>query len=219
MEYIQAVLFTFKYIFGQTGNTDLFYLFSVVALLFYAWRRHDKLAFILKATIPFAIVCMGMAFLYPNIDRMRVWVFLGKVLLNITLMLFVAYNSRKWKLTKFVNAVVWILAVETGLAFMLPNSSMWTTESLMGGEEFVTRLRLFYLNAGALSFACGFILILLVYQLITEEVVWHQVIGVLIIGFDIYLSYGMSGMACAVMAVAAMLLLAYIYKFNGIKLK
>ena len=58
MEYIQAVLFTFKYIFGQTGNTDLFYFFSVVALLFYAWRRHDKLAFILKATIPFAIVCM-----------------------------------------------------------------------------------------------------------------------------------------------------------------
>ena len=219
MEYIQAVLFTFKYIFGQTGNTDLFYLFSAVALMFYLWRRHDKLAFILKATIPFAIVCMGMVFLCPNIDRMRVWVFLGKMLLNITLMLFVAYNSRKWKLTKFVKAVVWILAAETGLAFMLPNSSMWITERFMGGAESVTRLRLFYLNAGALSFACGFILILLVYQLITEEVVWHQVIGVLIIGFDIYLSYGMSGMACAVMAVAAMLLLAYIYKFNGIKLK
>ena len=219
MEYIQAVLFTFKYILGQNSNTDILYLFSALVLLFYAWRRHDKFAFILKTSVPFAIVCIGMALLYPQIDVLRLFIFFAKMVLNVTFMLFVAYNSRKWKLTKFVKTVVLILAVETGLAFLLPNSSLWVTENLIGGTESVVRLKLFFLNAGALSYACGFVLILLVYQLITEEVVWHQVIGVVVVITDIYLSYGLGGLTSALMAVVFMLCLTYVYKFKDLQVK
>lgn len=219
MEYIQAILFTFKYILGQNGNTDLLYLFSAVAFLFYVWRRHDKVAFILKASIPLAIVCVGMTIFYPHIEVLRVFIFLAKMVLNITFMLFVAYNNRKWKLTKFVKAVVLILVAETGLAFLLPDSQLWITEKLIDGVGNVTRLRLFYSNASALSFACGFILILLVYQFITEEVAWHQVIGVVVVIADLYLSYGIGGLASALMAVVFMLCLAYIYKFKNVQIK
>lgn len=219
MEYIQAVLFTLKYILGQTSKTDLLYIFSAIALLFYAWRRHEKVALILKASLPIIVVCIGMAIFYPHIEPLRVFVFLKKMILNITFMLFVAYNSRKWKLTKFVKAVVLILVAETGLAFLLPDSQLWITETFADGAENVTRLKLFYSSAGALSFACGFMLILLVYQLITEDVVWHQVIGVVVVIADIYLSYGMGGITSSLMAVAFMLCLAYVYKFKNLGLK
>lgn len=217
MEYIQAILFTFKYIFGQDGNTDLLYVFSAIVLLFYAWRRHDKFAFIIKAEFPFLIICLLMSLSYPNISIIRVLVFFGKMLLNITLMFFVAYNSRKWKLTKFVKTTVLILSVATVLAMLLPQSNLWIREKLIDGVTDITRLKLFYLNAGALSFSCGFILILLVYQVITEEIVWHQVIGIIVAIMDIYLSYGMGGLTSALLAVALMLFFAYIYRFRNIE--
>lgn len=216
MEYILAVLFTFKYIFGTSGNTDLLYLFSIIALLFYAWRRHDKFSLIMKTSIPLVIMCSGMVLFYPDIDAFRVLVFLGKMILNITFALFAAYNSRKWKIAKFLKVVILILAVETGLALLLPDSGLWITEKLIYGVEDVTRLKLFYLNAGALSFSCGFILILLVYQVITEEIVWHHVIGIVVVLIDIYLSYGIGGLISALLAVAVMLILAYIYRFKGV---
>ena len=91
MEYIQAILFTFKYILGQSGNTDILYLFSAIAFFFYAWKRHDKLVLVLKVSLPVAIVCVGMALFYPQIDILRVFVFLGKMIFNITFMVKIVF--------------------------------------------------------------------------------------------------------------------------------
>lgn len=214
MEYIQAFLFTSKYILGRDRNTDIFYLFAGLAFLFYLWKRHGHLKLIIQIVSPIAVICTLMAFAYPWASALRCLVFLAKTLLNITLMVFVAYNCRKWKMIRFAELIVWIHAVETLLAVILPESSLWVSDYAVDGVGMVTRLRLFYQSAGAMAFACGFVLVLLVYQLITEEVVWHQVLGIGVMALDLFLAYGIGGISCTLLAVSAMLFMAYIHDYH-----
>lgn len=211
MEYIQAFLFTSKYLLGRNGNTDIFYLFAVFALLFYIWKRPEHLKLVCRVVLPVCFSCFFMVIFYPWINATRCFIFLAKIVLNSTLFVFVAYNCRKWKVIRFAETIVWIHALETVLAVLLPNSSMWTTDVSLEGIGRVTRLRLFYQDAGTMAFACGFVLVLLVYQLITEEIVWRQIIGIGVMGTDLYLAFGIGGISCTLLAVAAMLIMSFIY--------
>ena len=146
MEFIQAFLFTSKYILGRSGNTDIFYLFSAFALLFYVWKRHDKLRYIVRLLMPFVILIFIMAFLYPWTWAGRSFIFLAKMALNFTLMVFVAYNCRRWKMFRFVETIVWVHGIETAIALLLRNSTLWTPEEFVDGIVMASRLRLFYLR-------------------------------------------------------------------------
>ena len=212
MEYIQAFLFTSKYILGRSGNTDIFYLFSAFVLLFYAWKRHDKLAYIFKLLVPFIVLTFIMAYLYPWTWVNRSFIFLAKMALNFTLMVFVAYNCRRWKMFRFVETIVWIHGIETLIAVLFRNSSLWTTEEFVNGVVGASRLRLFYINAGALAFSSGLVLVMLVYQIMTEEVFWKQAIGAVVMIIDLYLSYGIGGIICAFIAIFSMLCVGYVHK-------
>ena len=212
MEYIQAFLFTSKYILGRSGNTDIFYLFSAIALLFYAWKRHDKLAYILKLLAPFIALTFIMAYLYPWTWVNRSFIFLAKMALNFTLMVFVAYNCRRWKMFRFVETIVCINGVETVVALLFRDSVLWTPEEFVDGTVAASRLRLFYMNAGALAFASGLVLVMLVYQIMTEEVFWKQAIGAVVMIIDLYLSYGIGGIICAFIAIFFMLCVGYVHK-------
>lgn len=212
MEYIQAFLFTSKYILGRSGNTDIFYLFSAFALIFYALKRHDKLAYILKLLSPFIVITFIMAYLYPWTWVNRSFIFLAKMALNITLMVFVAYNCRRWKMFRFIGTIVWIHGIETVIALLFKNSSLWTPEEFVDGVVEASRLRLFYMNAGALAFASGLVLVMLVYQIMTEEVFWKQAIGAVVMIVDLYLSYGIGGITCAFIAIFSMLCVGYVHK-------
>lgn len=220
MEYIQAFLFTSKYLLGRNGNTDIFYLFAAFVLLFYIWKRPGHLKLICKLVLPVCFLCVFMALAYPWINVFRCFIFFAKIVLNCSLLVFVAYNCRKWKMIRFAETIVWIHAIETALALLLPGSSLWTRDISLEGIGRVTRLRLFYQDAGSMAFACGFVLVLLVYQLITEEIVWRQLLGIGIMVADLYLAYGMGGISCTLLAVSAMLFMAYLYdKRHGTKEK
>lgn len=212
MEYIQAFLFTSKYILGRSGNTDIFYLFSAFVLCFYLFKRHKKLAYIFYLLIPFAVVSLVMAFTYPWIVIDRVFIFFAKMALNITLMVFVAYNCRRWKMFRFVETIVWIHAIETAIALLFRDSSLWTPEEFVDGTVVASRLRLFYIDAGALAFASGLVLVMLIYQIMTEEVFWKQAISAVVMIVDLYLSYGIGGIACAIIAIFSMLCVGFIHK-------
>ena len=212
MEYIQAFLFTSKYILGRSGNTDIFYLFSAFALLFYAWKRHDKLAYILKMLVPFIVITFVMAYLYPWTWASRSFIFLAKMALDFTLMVFVAYNCRRWKMFRFVETIVWIHGIETVIALLFRDSILWTPEEFVDGIVSASRLRLFYINAGALAFASGLVLVMLVYQIMTEEVFWKQAIGAVVMLIDLYFSYGIAGITCAFIAIFSMLCVGYVHK-------
>ncbi len=168
MEYIQAFLFTSKYILGRSGNTDIFYLFSAFVLIFYAWKRHDKLAYIFKLLVPFIVLTFIMAYLYPWTWVNRSFIFLAKMALNFTLMVFVAYNCRRWQMFRFVEKIVWIHGIETVIALLFRDSVLWAPEEFVDGIVSASRLRLFYINAGAFAFASGLVLVMLVYQIMTE---------------------------------------------------
>ena len=214
MEYIQAFLFTSKYIFGRTGNTDIFYIFSVFVVLFYALKRRDKFFFIIKISIPFAIVSFIMAYAYPWTDNIRTFVFSAKMILNLTLMVFVAYNCRRWNMFRFVETVVCIHGVETVVALVFRNSSFWTPEEFVDGMATASRLRLFYINAGALAFTSGLVLVMLIYQIMTEDVFWKQALGAVVMIVDLYLSYGIGGIVCSFIAVLSLLCVGYIHKIQ-----
>ena len=186
MEYIQAFLFTSKYLLGRNGNTDIFYLFAAFVLLFYIWKRPGHLKLICKLALPVCFLCVFMVFVYPWINVFRCFIFFAKIVLNCSLLVFVAYNCRKWKMIRFAETIVWIHAIETALALLLPGSSLWTRDISLEGIGRVTRLRLFYQDAGSMAFACGFVLVLLVYQLITEEIVWRQILGIGVMVADLY---------------------------------
>ena len=212
MEFIQAFLFTSKYIMGRSGNTDIFYLFSVFTLLFYAWKRHDKLGYIFKLLMPFVVLTFIMAFAYPWTRVDRSFIFLAKMALNLTLMVFVAYNCRRWKMFRFVETIVLIHGIETVIALLFRNSVLWTPEEFVDGIVSASRLRLFYMNAGALAFASGLVLVMLVYQIMTEEVFWKQAVGASVMIADLYLSYGIGGITCAFIAIFSMLCVGYTRK-------
>ena len=216
MEFIQAFLFTSKYILGRNGNLDIFYMFSAFALLFYMWKRHDKLKLIVQIFVPVAVVTMGMAFLYPWANTERCFIFMAKMLLNITLLVFVACNCKKWKIGRFVTTISYIHGIETFIALFLKGSSLWASEEMLDGAESVLRLRLFYKDAGAMAFASGLTLVILVYLILKEDIVWQYVLGIVIAAIDLFLSYGVGGIACAVFAIVLMLLMSSIYnKQNG----
>lgn len=209
MEYIQAFLFTSRYIVGRNGNTDIFYLFAGFALLFYVLKRRDKLALILGTALPIALVSIAMSLFYPNILPIRCMVFLAKIILNITLMVFVAFNCKKWRLKRFTEAVVWIHAVETIVALMFRQSPLWIELDIGNGIQTVSRLRLLYMDAASMAFTSGLILVVLVYQILTEDVFWRQVIGIAVMGVDLYLSYGLTGIVCSVLATIALIIFVF----------
>ena len=212
MEYIQAFLFTSKYILGRSGNTDIFYLFSAFVLLFYMLKRRDKFIYIVKLLAPFALLTVIMAFVYPWTKVDRTFIFLAKMALNLTLMVFVAYNCRCWKMFRFVETIVCIHGVETVIALFFRNSALWTPEKFVDGVVYASRLRLFYMNAGTMAFASGLVLVMLVYQIMTEEVFWKQAIGAVVMLVDLYLSYGIGGISCAFIAIFLMLCVGYMHK-------
>ena len=214
MEFIQAFLFASKYILGRNGNLDIFYMFSALALCFYLWKRHDKLRLILCITLPIAVVTLIMALFYPEIDEIRCLVFAVKMLLNATLFVFVAYNCRKWKLGRFCVTISYIHGIETVIALLFRNSSLWVTENLISVEDSVSRLRLFYTDPGSMAFASGLVLVILVYLLLKEEVVWRYVIGICIALIDLFLSYGVGGIACSAVAIVIMLGMACSYNIR-----
>lgn len=211
MEFIQAFLFTSKYLLGRNSNQDIFYLFSAFALCFYIWKRHDKLKLVLKIFLPIPVVTLGMAFLYPDVSKVRCIVFLGKMLLNVTLLVFVAYNCKKWKLGRFVETISIIHGIETIIALLFRNCGLWVTENLISGEASVSRLRLFYTDPGSMAFASGLVLVILVYLLLKEEIVWHYVIGIVVALIDLFLSFGVGGITCAVAAIVLMLGMSCFY--------
>ncbi len=212
MEYIQGFLFTSKYILGRNGNTDIFYLFSAFVLFYYILKRKEKLLLVLKIMIPFAVVTTIMAFAYPWTNVLRTYIFLAKTLLNMTLMVFVACNCKNWKIFRFVETIVWIHAIETVFALLLRNSSLWLAENFADGGEVSMRLQLFYINPGAMAFVSGLVLVMLVYQIMTEEVFWKQSIGAVVMLVDLYLSYGFAGIGCAMLAILSMLGMGYAVK-------
>lgn len=212
MEYIQAFLFTSKYILGRSGNTDIFYLFSAFVLVFYLFKRHEKLFYVIMLLIPFAVVSMVMAIAFPWTVVDRIMIFFVKMALNITLMVFVAYNCRRWKMFRFVETIVWIHAIETVIALFFRDTDLWTPEEFVDGTVVASRLRLFYIDAGALAFASGLVLVMLVYQIMTEEVFWKQAIGAIVMTVDLYLSYGIGGIACTIIAIFSMICVGYIHK-------
>lgn len=214
MEFIQAFLFTSKYILVRNGNLDTFYLFSAFTLCFYIWKRHDKLKLIVSITLPIAVITLIMTLFYPEINKLRCLVFIAKTLLNISLLVFVAYNCKKWKLGRFVEAVSYIHGVETLIALIFRNSGLWITETLVNAEESVSRLRLFYMDPGSMAFASGFVLVILLYLSLSEKVVWRYVIGMGIAIADLFLSFGIGGIACSVMAIVLILAMSCSYNMR-----
>ena len=62
-----------------------------------------------------------------------------------------------------------------------------------------------------MAFASGLVLVILVYLLLKEEIVWHYVIGIVVALIDLFLSFGVGGITCAVAAIVLMLGMSCFY--------
>ncbi|WP_330369820.1 glycosyltransferase [Butyrivibrio sp. FCS014] len=215
MEYILAFLFTSQYILGRDRNADIFYLFSALALFFYVLKRREKFYLILKCVMPFAVVTLIMAFLYPWSDTLRTFIFLAKMVLNITLLVFVAYNSKRWNIYRFAEMIALIQGIETVIALLLPDSALWYQDEFIQGTLYASRLRLFYTDAGTLAFSSGIVLVMLIYQMMTQEVFWKQALCSLVMMVDMYLSYSIGAMGYAAVAILIMAVVGYYSKRNS----
>ena len=210
MEYLLGFFFTSKYIFGRSGNTDMYYLFSIFVLLFYFFKRKEKLKLIAKIMMPLTIICIMMCVFYQNINIGRCIIFFLKILLDITLFVLVLTNCKKWKMNVFVRTISLIHGIETIFALILPNSTLWEAENLINNADSISRLRLFYMDPGTMAFASGLVLVILVYLLINEEVKWHYILGIFVMITDLYLSYGLGGISCALVAIIFILIVSFI---------
>ena len=110
--------------------------------------------------------------------------------------------------------MAFIQGIETVIALCLPESTLWVTEELVDNAGIVSRLRLFYSNAGAMAFASGLALVILAYLVIKEEIVWYHVVGMAIVTVDLFLSYGIGGIACALVGIIAMLAMTFVHNIS-----
>lgn len=219
MEFIQAFLLTSKYILGRNGGLDIYYFFSIFVVFFYLWKRHDKALLIARACLPIAIVSAIIAFLHPWADRFGCFIFFIEMVLDITIMMFATCNCKKWKIGRFADAIACIHAVETILALIIPKSSLWITEKMIGGVESVSRLRLFYLDSETMAFVCGLTMAILIYQIIKDGFVWRYVVGLVVMSIDLFLSYGLGGITCALVATIFMVVLIVVNNVRELKIK
>lgn len=204
MEYILAFLFTFNYILKSVNGINLYHMVAFAALIWYVIKRRPQLKAIVWGSVFFLVYAVVVLFVSGNEKFINILWFSVIMLLNVTLAIYVIYNCKKWNLLKWSYIVVVIHAVETLIAIIFKNSNLWVWLTLTDGKQ-VHRLKLFYSEPAFFSFACGLILIFMVYQLLNEKVSWKTFAGIVVCVIDLYLSYGLGGIFATIFAVGLML--------------
>ena len=212
MEIIQSFLLSFKLIFSSNPNFDIYYFFGVFAVLWYLWRRREKLPKILLFWVPFAIVGVGLFAVRCMIGLTQISsnsietlsTALIKLFLCITIMIFVAYNCANWDISKWAGSIALWHVVLTFLAVLMPDSRFWYIQKYEGAT--VRRMQLLYQSPSALSFVCGMVVLILVYQIAKEGVLWQYLAAIAVMIIDMFYSYSMAGILTTILGVAVIVI-------------
>lgn len=198
---LQAFLYTSKFIIGGNGNLDLYYFFSIIIIFTYFIKKPKQL----KKVMAFAVAIVVFQLIIGLINGVqqsyqRNLVTISKMILNIILMIYISQKYREWNVKQFINYVTLILLVETIAAFIFQNSVLWRHNDLINVYS-KTRLQLLYVEPSELSLHCGFLIILILISIKENGFDKRFILNIAVVGLDILLTAGMSGIACLAIAI------------------
>lgn len=206
MEYILGLLIVFNNCIRIMNVFSPLEIFSVAVLAVYMVRRSRALKSIIILSFLGAAYTVAVQFVTGTAFGSEAWMFLFRLILNITLAVYVAENYKSRKLPKLAFTVALCQGIETVFAFAFPASELWEQKLYSTGVT-VSRLKLLYREPSYLSFICGILLVIFIYHLISEKFSWKTFAGAAICLIDMLLSNGISGIITMIAAVVIMLMI------------
>lgn len=198
---IQAFLYTSKFIIGGNGNLDLYYFFSICVIFYFLFKKPYYLKKVICVIAVLAltqiVICISSGIQQNYIRNM---VTIGKLVLDVVLMYYVSYSYKKWNVQQFINLVSCILFVETIFALVFSESILWRHNDVINVYS-KTRLQLLYIEPSELSLHCGFLLILILIQMLENGLKKIHIVNIFIVSLDLILTAGMSGIACLAISI------------------
>lgn len=204
---LQAFLYTSKFIIGGNGNLDLYYFFSIIIIVTYFLKKPkqcEKVMICAVIIIFFQIIIGSINGIQQDYQRNLVTI--SKTILNIVLMVYISQKYQEWNLDQFINCVTMILLLETVAAFIFDDSILWRHNDLINVYS-KTRLQLLYIEPSELSLHCGFLIILILMNIMENGFNKRYILNTAVVGLDLILTAGMSGIACLAIAIAIYVLI------------
>lgn len=184
MEYVQAFLYTFNCILYPWAEIELYYIFALFALLWYAVKMKPQVRYIGIAAMLLTLAGIGVCLTIENPNVIEITGMLVNLLLNIVIAIFVIYNCRKWTMYTWAFAMTGFHAVLTLFALIFRgNQYLWK-----GGN-----MKLLYREPRFFTYTLGILLIYYGCRVITKGIRKKTIAGILVALLDVYLSRAETG--------------------------
>ncbi len=203
MEFLIAILaFLNNSLFG---GLYLFYGFSVVVLIWYAFGKRRSLRTIGVLSLVMLIYTAAVQLFTGTGDLKAAAVFWLHTALNIVLMVWTANNMNKLKDQTVICSAGALFGISTVAALVVRGPLFWKAQEYVDGFG-PERLKLLYPEPAYLSIICGALLVLAIYQMIAKKFRYRILISGAVFLLCMVLSYGLGGMIACAISIAVLVM-------------
>lgn len=195
------------------GNLDPFYLFGI-----YNFKKilcsNKKIREFLLFSLPILFISVIQFVFIKNINYTKFFVNIFKIMICISIMLYVKNKNIKINLVDICKKVTFLLVIFTIIAFLFKESSIFWRLNDYTNIYDLRRLQLFYLEPSELGFHISILLILLFSFLLSKKDNKKSIYFLLIINIIIlYFSKSMGAILILLISLIVMMITNII--FNG----
>ena len=195
------------------GNLDPFYLFGI-----YNFKKilcsNKKIREFLLFSLPILFISVIQFVFIKNINYTKFFVNIFKIMICISIMLYVKNKNIKINLVDICKKVTFLLVIFTIIAFLFKESSIFWRLNDYTNIYDLRRLQLFYLEPSELGFHISILLILLFSFLLSKKDNKKSIYFLLIINIIIlYFSKSMGAILLLLISLIVMMITNII--FNG----
>lgn len=195
------------------GNLDPFYLFGI-----YNFKKilcsNKKIREFLLFSLPILFISVIQFVFIKNINYTKFFVNIFKIMICISIMLYVKNKNIKINLVDICKKVTFLLVIFTIIAFLFKESSIFWRLNDYTNIYDLRRLQLFYLEPSELGFHISILLILLFSFLLSKKDNKKSIYFLLIINIIIlYFSKSMGAILLLLISLIVMMIANVI--FNG----
>lgn len=195
------------------GNLDPFYLFGI-----YNFKKilcsNKKIREFLLFSLPILFISVIQFVFIKNINYTKFFVNIFKIMICISIMLYVKNKNIKINLVDICKKVTFLLVIFTIIAFLFKESSIFWRLNDYTNIYDLRRLQLFYLEPSELGFHISILLILLFSFLLSKKDNKKSIYFLLIINIIIlYISKSMGAILLLLISLIVMMITNII--FNG----
>ena len=195
------------------GNLDPFYLFGI-----YNFKKilcsNKKIREFLLFSLPILFISVIQFVFIKNINYTKFFVNIFKIMICISIMLYVKNKNIKINLVDICKKVTFLLVIFTIIAFLFKESSIFWRLNDYTNIYDLRRLQLFYLEPSELGFHISILLILLFSFLLSKKDNKKSIYFLLIINIIIlYFSKSMGAILLLLISLIVMMIANII--FNG----